>query len=143
MRTFLKWVLFTVLFLSCAFLLYEGYTWFRMRNAYKTECTITFIGLPDGAVFGDFVDADGILHENEALYIDEDFQGHSAKVEQHYGKTITILYDKESGIAVNYDHTVSSTLMSAALIAVCILLLRIMHGKQKKTASAQQTEAAA
>ena len=32
----------------------------------KTTLTITFIGLPDGTVFGDYTDAAGRKHENEA-----------------------------------------------------------------------------
>ncbi len=40
----------------------------KVRNWHKTTLTVTFIGLPDGNVFGDYTDANGVQHKNEPAF---------------------------------------------------------------------------
>lgn len=104
----------------------------QMRNGEIADCTITFIGLPDGAVFGDFTDSDGVDHVNEYLYSSGFLQGDSADVEKYYGTHIKILYDKESGEIINYGQAVTSTLVCAFLILISVIIIWIMKRKRKK-----------
>ena len=83
----------------------------------KTTLTITFIGLPDGTVFGDYTDAAGRKHENEAALTMSGFL-RGKDVEQYYGQKITILCGTEKGEVLDY-----SGLIKANIIAFCITLI--------------------
>lgn len=45
----------------------------KSRNLYKTYAKITSIGLPDGAIYGDFTDEEGKTHSDEYLFTDSNF----------------------------------------------------------------------
>jgi len=83
----------------------------------KTTLTITFIGLPDGTVFGDYTDAAGRKHENEAALTMSGFL-RGKDIEQYYGQEITILCGTEKGEVLDY-----TGLIKANIIAFCITLI--------------------
>ena len=130
MNRFFKIVLIIIIVISTLLICENTRILIIMRNGETADCTITFIGLPDGAVFGDFTDSDGVDHINEFLYLNGFLQGDSADVEKYYGTHIKIMYDKESGEIINYGHTVTSALIGAALILVSGIIFWIMRLKE-------------
>lgn len=133
MNKFFRIVLIIVIVISALFMCGSIGRLIQMRNGEIADCTITFIGLPDGAVFGDFTDSDGVEHANEYLYLNGFLQGDSADVEKYYGTHIKILYDKESGEIINYGHTVTSALIGALLILISVIIIWIMTRKRKNS----------
>ena len=97
----------------------------KTRNWYRTTLTVTFIGLPDGTVFGDYTDAHGTLHQNEpALPFSFGDRNH---VEQYYGTEIAVLNDPDTGELVKADGMVSNLLLSGGVTLLSgglFLLLR-------------------
>lgn len=142
MNKFFRIVLIIVIVISALFMCGSIGRLIQMRNGEIADCTITFIGLPDGAVFGDFTDSDGVEHVNEFLYLNGFLQGDSADVEKYYGTHIKIMYDKESEEIINYGYTVTSTLVGTALILVSVVILWIMklkgNSNSKRTAQREQ-----
>lgn len=67
------------------------------RDRIVTTAEITFIGTPDGSVFGTFTDQNGKVHSEECLYLDGRFQTFlnpvPIKPESYIGKTVRIMYD--------------------------------------------------
>lgn len=73
-----------------------------------TTAEITFVGLPDGTVFGSFTDNNGAVHTDQAMYTDDKFmpagliKGPSRNDPESYiGKTVKIMYDP---MALNMDN---------------------------------------
>ncbi|MCM1299068.1 MAG: hypothetical protein NC203_06465 [Firmicutes bacterium] len=62
-----------------------------------TTAEITFVGLPDGTVFGTFTDYNGKVHSECGMYIDGRFQTFlnpmPIKPESYLGSTVRIMYD--------------------------------------------------
>ena len=133
MNKFFRIVLIIVIVISALFMCGSIGRLIQMRNGEIADCTITFIGLPDGAVFGDFTDSDGVDHVDEYLYLNGFLQGDSADVERYYGVHIKILYDKQSGEIINYGYTVTSTLIGALLILISVIIIWIMKRKRKNS----------
>lgn len=131
MNKFFKIVPVIVIIFSAMFICVNISRLVQMRSGEIADCTITFIGLPDGAVFGDFTDSDGVEHVNEYLYLNGFLQGDSADVEKYYGTHIKILYDKQSGEIINYGYTVTSTLVCAFLTLISVIIIWIMKRKRK------------
>ena len=131
MNNFSKIVLIIVIFISAIFICVNISRLVQMRNGETADCTITFIGLPDGAVFGDFTDSNGVDHVNEYLYISDFVRWHRAEAEKYYGSHIKILYDKESGKIINYGYTVTSTFIGTVLILISLIVIWIMKRKIK------------
>ena len=76
----------------------------RVGGWYKTTLTITFIGLPDGAVYGDYVDEGGEKHSNElAFRNDIPLSKYRNDSEKYYGDIVKIAIDPQTGKIVNYD----------------------------------------
>lgn len=70
-----------------------------------TTAEITFIGTPDGVVFGTFTDYNGMIHTDQAMYIDDKFKPASLiKGPPRYdpgpyiGKTVKIMYNPKTFI---------------------------------------------
>ena len=104
----------------------------KVRNWHKTTLTVTFIGLPDGNVFGDYTDANGVQHKNEPAFIKSSFSGYKTKVEQYYGKTFTILDNPETGLIVNYDDLFRDSMIFFGLTALSGILLFLSIKQQGK-----------
>ncbi len=72
---------------------------FRMeRHSWViTTAEITFIGLPEGAVFGTFTDYNGKVHSEYSMYADGRFQKQfnpiSIDYKTYLGRTVRIMYD--------------------------------------------------
>lgn len=60
-----------------------------------TTAEITFVGLPDGTVFGTFTDYNGKVHSEYSMYIDGRFQQYfnPVPIEPYIGNTVRIMYD--------------------------------------------------
>lgn len=62
-----------------------------------TTAEITFVGLPDGLVFGTFTDYNGKVHSEYSMYIDGRFQPYfnptPIEPEPYLGNTVRIMYD--------------------------------------------------
>lgn len=117
------------LIVSCCY----GVSAVQKRNWIKTDATITFIGKPQGVVFGDFTDDKGILHEEEALYSDLRFFGYGGRnVEPYYGKQVKILYKPSTGEIVSYDNLLMDALMSVGLFGITSVVLFIINKKRKQ-----------
>lgn len=62
-----------------------------------TTAEITFVGLPDGVVFGTFTDYNGKVHSEYSMYLDGRFQKHFNPIPIDYktylGRTVRIMYD--------------------------------------------------
>lgn len=73
-----------------------------------TTAEITFVGLPDGTVFGTFMDNNGVVHTDQAMYTDDKFMPAGLikgpprnDPEPYIGKTVKIMYDP---MALNMDN---------------------------------------
>ncbi|MBO5342990.1 MAG: hypothetical protein J6A57_00880 [Ruminococcus sp.] len=132
MKKIIRIVLIILIAISAVIMCCNAYNLFNMRNGEKADCTISFVGLPDGVVFGDFVDSDGVQHIEEPLYTDYFLQGHRNNVEYLYGKHITIIYDKQNNIIINYDNTIQSIIINLLLIIIYLGLFGIFYLIKRK-----------
>ena len=140
MKTIIRVTVIMVMVVSALILCSSIYTLVQMRNGEKVDCTITFIGLPDGTVFGDFTDSDGVVHVNEPLYTSCILQGYNHDVEPYYGKHAVFLYDKHSGKIVNYENVIRNITVSIAILLLSSVIvgkcsLRIKKGDIESTVS--------
>lgn len=94
-----------------------------LTPCYNTEAVVTFIGLPQGHVFGSFTDESGVMYEGEekmmfqTLLIGGNFIDLET-VEQFYGKEITISIDPHSGKIYYAPHLYARILPFAAISLV-------------------------
>lgn len=102
----------------------------KVRNWHKTTLTVTSIGLPEGNVFGDYTDANGVPHQDEPAFIDSSLSGYKTDVEQYYGRTFTILNDPETGRILNYDNLIENNIFYFGLTAVSGALLLIRRKRR-------------
>lgn len=120
-----------------------------------TTAEITFIGLPDGLVFGTFTDCNGKVHSNHRMYWDGKFERFYALTpwakdpEPYYGTTVRIMYDPSTldmeegsasstnkngetviwyvGIEIeSYDNWLQSFIVSACVFGVSTVLLAVV-----------------
>lgn len=99
----------------------------QKRHWKKADAVITFIGLPDGAVFGNYTDYTGKLHVNESLHIDYNFYR-----PQKNGDYVKILYDLESQKVTGYNDLLKDIVTSTSIFIVsCISILILMRRKSK------------
>ena len=112
----------------------------RAAGWHKTTLTITDIGLPDGVVFGDYTDAAGQNHENEAV-LNWGGSFRSNSVEQYYGQKITILCGTEKGDVLDYESLIKNNIISFGLMFISGFLLYFGFFR-KKTGYAKQYRAA-
>ena len=102
----------------------------------KTNAVITNIISPDGIVYGEFWDNEGVFHSDVEMYID--YQGHESDISSHIGEEVTILYDIQENECMNYSSFVSTLLFFIFLclfsgIFLVIMFLMIRKKKNKKT----------
>ena len=103
----------------------------KQRNWYKTELTITAIGLPDGAVFGDYTDKEGVKHLNESVFYDPALAGYKTDTDKYSGKVITISIDPETNKKIDHDRLIKNTLedIGMFLILGAVLIIKIKKRK--------------
>ena len=92
----------------------------QKRHWKKADAVITFIGLPDGAVFGNYTDYTGKLHVNESLHIDVGFYRPKKN-----GDYVKILYDLESQKVSGYNDLLEDIIISTSLFIVSGLSILI------------------
>lgn len=90
------------------------------RNWSKTEATVTSVHLPDGIVCGDFIDDKGVIHTDQPLYSDFNFQQIRAvkgadqdKINKMIGRKITVLYKNDQ--TVSYDNLRKNIIVSLSV----------------------------
>ena len=97
MKRFLIVILSLVAAISLATLVVNIKFRIERRGWLITTAEITFIGLPDGIVFGTFTDYNGKVHSEYYLYLDGRFQRFlnpmPLKPEPYIGRTVRIMYD--------------------------------------------------
>ena len=106
----------------------------RVRDWYKTTLTVTFIGLPEGNVFGDYTDAKGVQHLNEPAFIKSSLSGYKTNAEQYYGSTFNILIEPETGLIRNYDELYRNSIFFSVLTVLSGALLFISRKYRKQDA---------
>ena len=117
----------------------------KSRNYYKSDATITFVGLPDGAVHGNFVDSEGKSHIDAYLYTDiklsEFFfikKVSPKTIDKYIGKKITILFDSQTKDIINYNNMIKNTIFN--IIIFIILVLKIKPCKRNNHQNSDHTK---
>ena len=87
-------VIFILSIIWCAF---NINTYMHQQNWVTTTATITFVGLPDGAVIGTYTDINNHTYSDVTLYIDPFYKGYNANVDRLVGKKIEIIYNPLTG----------------------------------------------
>ena len=87
-------VIFILSIILCAF---NINTYMHQRNWVTTTATITFVGLPDGAVIGTYTDINNHTYSDVTLYIDPFYKSYNANVDRLVGKKIDIIYNPLTG----------------------------------------------
>ena len=122
-------------------------SWLEVVGWEKTAAVVSFIGMPDGAVFGTYTDSAGVIHEmtdggsttactyvdeagtthivkQGALYTDPFFQGNGHNnVESNYGKTVDVLYNPETFETRQFSLLILDTAVTAAGVAISAVFL--------------------
>lgn len=120
-----------------------------------TDAEITFIGLPDAAVEGNFTDFNGVFHSEQFLYLDWKFQKWGlykpqfpsiADPDKYIGKTVRIMYDPEAANSgdfsgridiASYDNWLKDFIISVSVFGVSTIFLVVVRVVKiyRKTAS--------
>lgn len=108
MKRFLIVVLSLITVISLAVLVFAAKFRIERCGWIITTAEVTFIGLPDGMVFGTFTDYNGQVHSEYSMYLDGRFQMHfnptPIEPETYLGRTVRIMYDP-STIDLDETHT--------------------------------------
>lgn len=95
------------------------------RNWSKTEATVTSVHLPDGIVCGDFIDDEGVIHTDQPLYSDFNFQQIRAvkaadqdKINKMIGRKTTVLYKNDQ--TVSYDNLRKNIIVSLSVFLLAL-----------------------
>ena len=105
-------------------------------NWSKTEATVTSVHLPDGLVCGDFIDDEGVIHTDQPLYSDFNFQqiravkaANQDKINKMIGRKITVLYKNYQ--TVSYDNLRKNIIVSLSvfLLALAIFIYMIKRNR--------------
>lgn len=105
-------------------------------NWSKTEATVTSVHLPDGIVCGDFIDDEGVIHTDQPLYSDFNFQqiravkaANQDKINKMIGRKITVLYKNDQ--TVSYDNLRKNIIVSLSvfLLALAIFIYMIKRNR--------------
>ena len=120
----MKKILIIYLILSLIWCIHGVSALYQKRDWISGTATVTFIGLPQGTVFGDYTDINGTEHIEKALYIDYIYQGRHIVNEEYplYGKSVRILYNLNTG-EVDIDNTILHYISVISLIISITLLL--------------------
>lgn len=127
-----KFILISVFIISLIGTIFCAVKDVKVQNWHKTILTVTFIGKPDGTVFGDYTDAKGQLHQNKPAYYEPFFSGYSKDAEQYYGKVVTIMENPETGEVLNYDRLFRNNIIFFSLTIVSGVLLFISRKHRKE-----------
>ena len=95
MKRFLIIVLSLITVISLTILVFVVKFRIERHEWLITTAEITFVGMPDGLVFGTFTDYNGKVHSEYGMYIDGGFQLYfnPAPIETYLGSTVRIMYD--------------------------------------------------
>jgi len=124
----IKILVLIFLVLSIVFCIYNFVFYLYTKDWISSNATITFVGLPDGAVIGTYTDINNITHTDVLLYIDYFHQGYSIDVDKLIGKEVRIIYNSKTG-EIGKSNTISY-LFSAVLLGVSTLLMFIFYKKK-------------
>lgn len=137
MARFLRIVLILIAALSLAVCLSCIATRIERRDWIITTAEITFVGLPDGIVFGTFEDFNGTLHTDQVLYSDARFQpefiisgGPITDPEPYYGTTVRIMYSPEDTDLRNidsYDNWLADCIGSGVCFGASLVFLILLY----------------
>ncbi|MGN0684004.1 MAG: hypothetical protein ACI4JY_10050 [Oscillospiraceae bacterium] len=120
-----------------------------------TTAKITFIGTPDGVVFGTFTDYNGMLHTDQVMYTDDKFKPASLikgppryDPKPYIGKTVKIMYNPEAfnlggnikiGTDIDsydkwlQDFIVSGIIFIASCTSVVVVCVKTIQRKKAKS----------
>ncbi len=105
-----------------------------------TTATITFIGKPQGFVFCEYVDKEGVLHSEDdpthnPSYRDGRYMGHSGGVSSLIGKTIKIAYNPDSGRIEKDHHLMCYCHIFSYILSIVLLCVyrKVMLKKLQET----------
>lgn len=115
-----------------------------------TTAEITFVGLPDGVVFGSFTDNNGAVHTDWAMYTDAKFKPagliHGSPIkdpEPYIGKTVKIMYDPralnmDDGMVIetdidSYDKWLRGIIVSGIDFGISAALLIMIYKERGKS----------
>lgn len=128
-------------------------SWCQVIGWEKTTAVVSFIGLPDGAVFGTYTDNKGVIHESTdggsetprtyvdedgvthvscgALYLDCFLQGNGHKnIESNFGKSVDILYNPETFETRQLSLLILDTAITAGGLAISAVFLILSFRKR-------------
>ncbi len=121
---FRNFILF-LLIISVVGIFVDVYYVAKYKNYYKTDAVITFIGLPDGAVFGDFVDSEGNVNTKAYLYTDFRFteffsvkKVNNDTIEKYIGKKTKILFNTTSKDIASYDNLIKHIVINIVVFSI-------------------------
>ena len=106
-----------------------------LTPCYKTEAVVTFIGLPDGHVFGSFTDESSVMYEEKMMFPTLLIGGNFIAletVEQFYGRKINIAIHPHSGEIYYAPHLYARMIPSATISIVSAIAGAIIGAVQKK-----------
>ncbi len=146
MNRFLSVILIPIMILSMICFVYEIALRIQRNDWVITTAEITFVGLPDGTVFGTFRDSDGIVHADRILYRDVKFQpkfilsgGPMVNPEPYIGTTVRIMYNPDwlsmghiglDGID-SYDNWLNTCIGSGVCFGLSLFFLILLFRKRK------------
>ncbi|MBE6880824.1 MAG: hypothetical protein E7490_08345 [Ruminococcaceae bacterium] len=111
--------------LSVIWIVFNIITSIHRQSWIVTTATITFVGLPDGAVIGTYTDINNHTHSDVTLYIDFFHKGYHANVDELIGKEVDIIYNPLTGevdknSTASYWFSFLLLLLSSLLMCFCI-----------------------
>lgn len=135
MARFLRIVLILIASLSLAVCLSCIATRIERKDWIVTTAEVTFVGLPDGIVFGTFEDFNGIVHAERVLYQDARFEIVNEDPKSYYGTMVKIMYDSDwlsmgnkglDGID-SYDNWLAACIGSGVCFGASFVFLTLLY----------------
>lgn len=130
MNKFIKVLLIIFWIISIIWCVFNVGFFLHRRDWVVATATITFVGLPDGAVIGAYTDADGNVHKDVALYIDYFHQGYGADVDNMIGKEVSIIYNPITG-ETNKNNG-GSVCVSVIFLMLTVIIIIFFNKKNRK-----------
>ena len=97
MKIWYKIIMLIIFILSIIWFVSNISTYMHQRDWATATATITFVGLPDGAVIGTYTDINNHTYSDVTLYIDPFINGYHANADGLIGKEIDIIYNPFTG----------------------------------------------
>ena len=132
MKKLTTFIMIFIFIISLILSVYNVNRCIQTRNWYKTELTITFIGLPDGVVFGDYTDQNGVEQVNVSVYYDSSFVGNKTDTDKYIGKVVNIAIDPVSGKIVDHDRLKKDTLSDVGMFLISSFALILLKKEKIK-----------